>query len=521
MRSRTVGAVSATRKAVRAAALVTSAAVVVSAITSAGAMAQAATRAVLITNATLYDGSGRAPHVADVRLAGGKIVAVGRLSRLAGDSVVDATGLALAPGFIDTHSHHDWGLDTKRDATAAVSQGVTTIVVGQDGGSNYPLRSFFARIDSAPPTVNVASYSGHGTLRGLVMGKDFKRMASDPEIAKMRALFKDDLAAGALGISTGLEYDPGIYSTTAEVVALARDAGAVGGRYISHIRSEDRAFWAAVDEVLTIGRVARVPVQISHMKLAQRSLWGRTDTLFRLLDQARKAGVNVTADIYPYTFWQSTITVLFPDRDFTNRASAEYALREVTSPEGLLISAFSPETSYAGKTLAEVAKLRGTDAPRTLMDLIRLTKDGELDEGIIATSMAEADVATLIAWKWANICSAGSLAGRHPRGWGSFTKVLAMARAPGGPKLETLIHKMTALSAANVGLAGRGTIAMGQAADLVLFDAATVSDRATPKAPMAPSVGIKGVWVNGALVYDGARATSVRPGKALRRGRRP
>ncbi|MBI3790101.1 MAG: amidohydrolase family protein [Gemmatimonadetes bacterium] len=397
---------------------------------------------------------------------------------------------------------------------------MTTIVVGVDGSSHRPLRDFFAHLEAAPAAVNVASFAGHGSVRAEVMGKDFKRMASDPEIAKMRALLKDDLAAGALGLSTGLEYDPGIYSTTAEVVALARDAAAVGGRYTSHIRSEDRAFWGALDEVLTIGRVARIPVNISHIKLAQRSLWGKTDTLLRILDQARASGIDLTADVYPYTFWHSTITVLFPDRDFQNRPSAEYALTEVTSPEGVLISRFAPEPAYEGKTLAEIARLRGTDGPQTLMDLIRLTKDGELDEGIIATSMAEADVARLIAWPWANVCSDGSLVGRHPRGWGSFPKVLAMTRAAGSPSLEQVVHKMTGLAARNAGIPGRGTITPGMAADLVLFDATAVRDRATPQQPMAQAEGIRGVWVNGALVFDGARPTGATAGQVIRRASR-
>lgn len=498
------------------AALGVSAAVCLSFVVAPAARAQS----VLITGATVYDGTGAAPRRADVRVSKGRIVAVGRLARVAGDSLVDAKGLALAPGFIDTHSHHDWGLDKAKDATAVVSQGITTIVVGQDGGSHYPLKSFFDSLDAAPATINVASYSGHATLRTRVMGKDYKRMASDAEIARMNALLREDLSAGALGLSTGLEYDAAISSATAEVVSLARQVAMAGGRYISHIRSEDRSFWAALDEIITIGREAKVPVQVSHLKLAQRSLWGKTDTLEALLNAARKAGVNITADIYPYTYWHSTITVLFPDRDYTNRAAAEYALTQVSSPEGVMITDFVPEPSYKGKTIAEIAKLRGTDAPQTLMDLVAMTKNGELGEGINAVSMAEADVNRLIAWPWANICSDGTLEGLHPRGWGSFPKVLAMARTKGGPKLETIIHKMTGLSAANVGLSRRGMIAVGQAADLVLFDAATVKDQATPQLPMAAATGIRRVWVNGVAVYDGTKATAARPGVALRRSAR-
>lgn len=473
-------------------------------------------QSVLITGATVYDGTGAAPRRTDVRVSKGRIVAVGQLVRAAGDSVVDAKGLALSPGFIDTHSHHDWGLDKARDAMAVVSQGVTTIVVGQDGGSHYPLKDYFATLDAAPAAVNVASYSGHATLRTRVMGKDFKRMASDVEIARMAALLREDMAAGALGLSSGLEYDAAISSATAEVVLLAREVAKAHGRYISHIRSEDRSFWAALDEIITIGREAKLPVQVSHMKLAQRSIWGKTDSLVMLLDAARKSGVNITADVYPYTYWHSTITVLFPDRDYTSRAAAEFALTQVSSPEGVMITDFSPEPSYRGKTVAEIAKLRGTDAPQTLMDLVAMAKKDDVSEGINAVSMAEADVNRLIAWPWANVCSDGSLEGLHPRGWGSFPKVLAMARAPGAPALETLIHKMTGLSAANVGITGRGTIAVGQAADLVLFDAATVKDQATPQSPMAAATGIRGVWVNGVAVYDGAKTTAARPGKALR-----
>ena len=473
-------------------------------------------QSVLITGAAVYDGTGAAPRRVDVRVSKGRIVAVGQLVRAAGDSVVDAKGLALSPGFIDTHSHHDWGLDKARDAMAVVSQGVTTIVVGQDGGSHFPLKDFFSRLDAAPTSVNVASYSGHATLRTRVMGKDFKRMATDAEIARMATMLREDMAAGALGLSTGLEYDAAISSASAEVVLLAREVAKSGGRYISHIRSEDRSFWAALDEIITIGREAKLPVQVSHMKLAQRSLWGKTDSLASILNAARKSGVNITADVYPYTYWHSTITVLFPDRDYTSRAAAEFALTQVSSPEGVMITDFSPEPSYRGKTIAEIAKLRGTDAPQTLMDLVAMAKKDDVTEGINAVSMAEADVNRLIAWPWANVCSDGTLEGLHPRGWGSFPKVLAMARTPEAPKLETLIHKMTGLSAANVGLTGRGTIAVGQAADLVLFDAATVKDQATPKSPMAPATGIRGVWVNGVAVYDGTKTTAARPGTALR-----
>ena len=232
----------------------------------------AAPGSVLIANATVMDGTGAPARRASVRIAGDTIVEVGDLKPTAADQVVDASGLVLAPGFVDTHSHADDQIFERPDALAAVSQGITTVIVGQDGGSPYPLADFFARLRKQPAAVNVASYAGHGTIRELVMKGDFRRAATEAEVNRMRELLARELEAGALGLSTGLEYDPGIYSSRDEVVALAKVAAAAGGRYISHIRSEDRAFWQAVDEIIAIGREAKLPVQISHLKLAMRPL---------------------------------------------------------------------------------------------------------------------------------------------------------------------------------------------------------------------------------------------------------
>jgi N-acyl-D-amino-acid deacylase len=477
----------------------------------------------VVTNALLVDGRGGAPTRGAVRIVGGRIAEVGDVAPRAGDRVIDAGGLALAPGFVDTHSHHDRGLAERRDATGAVSQGITTIVVGQDGGSRIPLAETFARLEAAPPAVNVASYVGHGSVRSRVMGDDFRRVATDDEVERMRAIVRGEMVAGALGLSTGLEYDPGIYSARSEVVALAREAAAAGGRYISHMRSEDRYFWEALDELLDIGRETGMPVQVSHTKLAQRSLWGLGDSLVRVLDRARAEGVRVTADIYPYPYWQSTLTVLFPKRNFADRAEAEYVLREVAAPEGLLLGDYGPEPSYAGKTVAEIATLRGTDPATTLMDLIRLAlaadsagRDG--DESVVGTSMAEGDIETIMRWPHANICSDGSLAGAHPRGYGAYTRVLGVyVRERGVLSLAEAVRKMTSLAAEHVGLEGRGRIAPGFAADLVLFDPATVRDVSTPAAPHELSTGIRTVWVNGEPVWDEGRPTGRYPGRVLRR----
>jgi N-acyl-D-amino-acid deacylase len=481
--------------------------------------------ATLITNAMVVDGTGGPRRAAAVRLRGDRVAEVGALKVAPGETVIDAKGLVLAPGFIDTHSHGDGGIFDHPDALGALSQGISTIVVGQDGGSQWPLAEFFARLARAPASVNVASYAGHGRLRRKVMGDDFRRPARADEVARMRELLEEELRAGALGLSTGLEYDPGIYSARAEVVDLATLAARAGGRYISHVRSEDRHFWDAIDEIVAIGREAKIPVQVSHLKLAMRSLWGQTDRLLRSFEQARALGVEVTADIYPYLYWQSTLTVLFPDRNFEDRTTAELVLREIATPPDLLLGRFAPDPSYAGQTLEQIARRRGTDPPATLMALIREALDyekrtGQDAESVIGTSMSEPDLERLLAWPHANVCTDGELAGRHPRGFGTYPRVLGRyVRERKVLTLEEAVRKMTSLAAANVGLRDRGTLKAGAYADLVLFDPATVIDRATTEKPQVVSAGVSRVWVNGAVVFEAGTATAARPGRVLRRSK--
>jgi N-acyl-D-amino-acid deacylase len=482
----------------------------------------------LIENATVVDGTGEPRFIADVRLEGDRIVAVGDLEPRTHEGLIDADGLVLAPGFIDTHSHADDGIVEHPDALAAISQGITTVVVGQDGGSIFPLAEFFARLEEDRPAVNVASYAGHGTLRDNVMGKDFARPATIAEIERMRGLLNEEMEAGALGLSTGLEYDPGIYSTTEEVVELARVAASFDGRYISHIRSEDRRFWEAIDEILAIGREAGLPVQVSHLKLAMTSLHGQTDRLLEIFDEARAGGIDVTADIYPYTYWQSTLTVMFPDRDFEDPVAATFAVEELASPEDILIPVFEPEPSLAGKTLAEISTLRGTDPATTLIDLIRESEalrakmgpEGEDDaiESVIAVSMKESDIERLLTWPSINICTDGELDGAHPRGFGSFPRVLGRyVRERQVLTLEQAVHLMTDRSATNMGLHQRGRIEPGAFADIVLFDPDTVTDRATTDDPHKVSTGIEEVWINGHMAYKDGTITWSRHGKVLRR----
>ena len=482
----------------------------------------------LITGATVVDGTGRVRFKADVRLEGDRIADVGKLRSRADEPVIDAAGLVLAPGFIDTHSHVDYDITEHPEAVADISQGITTVVTGQCGGSQLPLSEFFTGLEERRPAVNIASFAGHGTIRAEVMGDDFARPASAEEIERMGALLVEDMEAGALGLSTGLEYDPGIYSTTGEVVELAKVVAAHGGRYVSHIRSEDRRFWEAVDEILVIGRQAKLPVRVSHLKLAMRSSHGQTDRLLSMLDQAREEGIEVTADIYPYTYWQSTLTVMFPDRDYEDREAALFAVEELSSPEEMLIPDFEPDPSLAGKTLSEIAALRGTDPATTLMDLIREAEamrkekkaEGEDDdiESIIAVSMTEADIERLMTWPHINICTDGGLVGAHPRGFGAFPRVLGLyVRERQVLSLEQAIHRMTDLAASHHGIPDRGRIEPGAYADLVLFDPETVADRATTEKPHARATGIEAVWINGHLISRGGREGRQRYGRVLRR----
>ena len=253
------------------------------------------------------------------------------------------------------------------------------------------------------------------------------------------------------------------------------------------------------------------------------SSWGQADRLIARLDEARAEGVDITADIYPYPYWQSTLTVMFPERNFDDLVAAEFAVTEVSTPEGMLIPVYKPELSYAGKTLAEIAEMRGTEPAQTLIDLIRdaeaMKAAGEENvESVIATSMDEGDIAKLMAWEHTNIGTDGALDGAHPRGYGTYPRVLGRyVRERDVLTLPQAVQKSTSLAAEHMGLQDRGRIAPGFKADLVLFDPETVIDRATPQDHHAVSIGIESVWVNGVLVYADGNTTGVYPGRVLRR----
>jgi N-acyl-D-amino-acid deacylase len=254
----------------------------------------------LFRGGELYDGTGSAPRRADVRTEGDVIVAVAQgLEPREGERIIDAAGLAVAPGFIDSHSHAGEGLERDPGAAAHVLQGITTAIVGQDGGSDLPIAETVEGVERTPAAINVATLVGHGTVRRAVMGADFRRAATSSEIDVMKALVDRAMRDGAIGLSSGLEYDPGFYARPDELAALARVAAAHGGYYASHVRDEEHEVFAAWQEAIDIGRVAGLPVVISHAKLAAKAVWDRSGDLLKLLEQARRGGVRVLADWYP------------------------------------------------------------------------------------------------------------------------------------------------------------------------------------------------------------------------------
>lgn len=478
-----------------------------------------------VHNARIIDGSGEPAFLGAIRVINDVIVEVGGLSAKQGEYVIDAKGLVLAPGFIDTHSHHDddGALEKHPDALPLLTQGITTSVFGQDGGHSYPLNDFLTGFDQSPASVNVASYVGHNTLRDRIMGNDAKRAATADEVDAMGALLLEELSAGALGLSTGLEYEPGIYSQTEEVLILAKATATQGGRYISHVRSEDRFLWDAMDEIIEIGRQTKMPVQISHIKLAAKNLWGQAPTLISKLEAARAEGINITADVYPYEYWQSTMWVLLPDRNADDLEEIKFVLEQLTPASGVIFTRFEPDPSYVNQSVAEIATLRGTSDVQTFSELLKeadawsQAHDGASAESIMGKSMTESDIEAFIAWEHSNICTDGGFDG-HPRGHGAFPRVLAhYVRDKKVLSLETAIAAMTSRAAEHLGLADRGRIAPGMKADLVLFDPDTIQDLAGIRDGQVLSTGVHSVWVNGQLVLDDGAATGTHSGRVLRR----
>jgi N-acyl-D-amino-acid deacylase len=437
------------------------------------------------------------------------------LSPRSGERVIDAARKIVAPGFIDTHSHADRGVEETPDASSQVLQGITTAVVGQDGGGRLPVADFLETIDRLHPAINYATSVGHGTVRSIVMGGDFRRAASPAEIETMKTLVERGMKDGALGLSSGLEYDPGFYAKPEELAALASVVAKFGGDYSSHVRDEENEVLAAWTEAIDVGRTAGIPVLISHIKMASRPVWGKTSEGLKLLEDARRSGVKVMADWYPYTYWQSAMYVLIPDRDFENRKKWEVGLDEIGGAQNVLVTNYRPDPSLNGKTVAEISRMRDKDSVTTIIDMIRAAGP---NIGIIGTSMDERDLRRLVAHPLVLICSDGGLSGRHPRGYGAFPRVLAKyVREDKAISLPEAIAKMTSRSAEHVGIGDRGLLAPGRKADVVVFDPITIQDHGTPQEPAQAPTGMHYVIVNGQIVLDDGKMTDARPGRAIRR----
>jgi N-acyl-D-amino-acid deacylase len=468
----------------------------------------------LINNVELIDGTGLPAYKGSVRIVDDRIGDIGDLRPFKSESVVNGKGYVLAPGFIDSHSHHERGLSESPEGVAAVSQGITTIVIGQDGGSD-PIDTLKARISRRPASLNIATYTGHASLREQVM-KDVYRKADTAEIGKMKKILASEISKGSLGLSSGLEYEEGFYASRDEVIELAKVAAAQHARYISHIRSEDINIERSIEEIIDIGHEAKLPVQISHIKIAMRSKWGNSRAIIERLERARAEGVDITADCYPYSLWVSTPRVLFPKKDFTNAVSARYATEELFDPSQSLILAFAGKPTYVGKTFKEIASMNNESESATLMRIIR---ESEADGATMAgASMSEEDISNFLTWTHTNVCSDG-YAGGHPRGYGSFPRVLGYyGREKKLFPLETAIYKMTGLTAEHLGISDRGILAQFNYADMVLFNPAIVKDNATMKDPRALSSGVEIVWVNGRIVYMDNKSTRSYPGMFVTNG---
>jgi N-acyl-D-amino-acid deacylase len=464
-----------------------------------------------ITGAAVADGTGAPLQRVDVRIDGDSIREVGSVTPRPEDRVIDGTGLVLSPGFIDVHNHSTEGLNDDPEAGTQVSQGITTVLLGQDGSSPLPIGDYLARRRSSPAALNVSLLVGHATVRQAVMGDDYRREATKAEISRMQALVEQACAEGAIGLSSGLEYEVGSYASTAELVALARIAARHGGFYISHIRDEADRTLEAVREAITIGEQARLPVQITHIKLGTVSVWGKAADVVTMIEAARQRGMDVTADAYPYLAWHSNLKVLVPNKQWNDPGSVKKALDDVGGGRNIQITRLPKFPAYVGRRLDEIARAEGISE----VDLyIRIVTDE--DAGVIGHTMIEEDMRTFYRQPWVMVASDGGLGMSHPRGAGTFPRVLGrFVRDEHWMTLPEAIRKMTSLPALRLGLKDRGVIRVGMKADLVLFDPTSILDMATFERPRLRSRGVHAVFVNGVPVLGADRPEGPLPGRVL------
>jgi len=522
----------------------------------------------IIRGGAVIDGTGEHGRPADVAIEGGNIAAVGDLDGWRAETVLRATGLTVAPGFIDMHTHSDLALLLNPRAESKLRQGVTTEVIGQCGYSPAPapagrreaIRSHFgawgqevtwtwgsfgdyvSALRENGTSVNVVPVVGHSIVRAGVMGED-NRSASETDLAQLREAVAQALSEGAFGLSTGLIYAPGMFADTDELVAVAETLSPVGGIYFSHIRSENTALHEAIYEAIEIGRRAGVRVHISHLKAEGRANWGQTERVLAAIDKARTEGVDVGFDVYPYDAWNTSLAQLLPawarvggaaeiigrltDGETRARLLAEIAAEAEADPGRWgrrLLSSVTTDANrpLQGQTLAAIAEERGCSAPEVVLDLL---VEERLDAGMVGFAMCEDDVRRVLSHPLATIGSDSAsqapygILGEshpHPRTYGTFARVLGhYARDEQLFSLEEGVAKMTSRAADRLGLSDRGRLVPGAAADIVVFDADTVSDAATYENPHQYARGIRWVIVNGVVELDGEHHQDRRPGQVL------
>jgi N-acyl-D-amino-acid deacylase len=494
----------------------------------------------VIRGGRIIDGTGTAAVEGDVAILGHRIAAVGQFPGK-GREEISARGLVVAPGFIDVHSHSEDVTDIPAGENF-LRMGVTTIVTGNCGGSKLNVGEFFDAIEKTKVGLNVATLIGHNTVRGQVMGGSFARPPTADELARMCGLVEQAMKDGAVGLSTGLIYLPGTFAKTDEIVALAKVAAAHGGIYASHMRTEGSGILKALDELTTIAREARIPAEVSHLKLSGPVAWGRADEIIGYLDRARAEGLRITHDQYVYTASSTGISTLIAaefreggskayrarlaDPETKARMVAEMKDSIATARRGdytyAVIASFKADKRLNGKTIPQAAQLLRGSA--TLDDQIETILDIEARGGAqgIFHGMSEPDLVKFLAHPSTMIASDAGVrrfgeAVPHPRGYGNNARVLGRyVREQKVLTLEEAVRRMSSLPARTFSLKNRGEVKPGFVADLVVFDPAKVSDPSTFDDPHHYAVGFTDVLVNGVPVIRHAELTTARPGQPVR-----
>lgn len=495
---------------------------------------------VLIQHGRIIDGSGNNWYYGDIAVKDGKIVKLGRINNATATRIIEAKGLTVAPGFIDVHTHIEGDESRDPEAKSFIYDGVTTVVAGNCGASNVGIGRYLSWIDSLRLSVNVATLVGHNDVRKAVMGRA-NRDATAAELQQMEQLVAKAMQEGAVGLSTGLIYIPGTYTKTPEIVSLARIAARYGGLYASHMRDEGDSVVQAINEAITIGREAGLPVQISHFKVSGQHNWGRSKETVAMVEAARKEGIEVTIDQYPYTASSTGISTLLPDavladgqdsikarlqradirKQVTAHILARLKKRKLKHLSYAVVAYYAADTSYNGKSIEAINLMLGRKhnakaEAETVMDI--MTNGGA---SAVFHGMSEKDVQYIMQYPYNMFASDASIrifnAGMpHPRGYGTNARVLGhYVRDLKVITLEEAIRRMTSLPAQKFMLHNRGLLKEGMAADIVVFDAGEVNDVSTFTKPHAYSIGFKYVLVNGQLTVDKAVHTGTRSGVSL------